>query len=400
MKCIHKAKNRMAVIILLPLFTLLFLAGCSQRASDKTAGGETEAEEFVISRGTNISHWLSQSRARGKEREARFTREDAHYLAGLGFDHLRLPVDEGQLWDESGQKNDTAFALLHEAIGWCRDAGLRCIVDLHIIRSHHFNHETRPLWTEPEEQEKLARLWQELSSELRQYPLGLVAYEIMNEAVAPDHEMWNKLQARVIEAIRKEEPRRKILAGSNMWQSHHTFPYLKVPENDPNIILSFHFYQPFPLTHYRASWTKIGEYTGPVHYPGQVIEVKDIRGLPGELVREIGHHNGIFTADSLEKMILVPVKRSRELGLPLYCGEWGCLPTVDAADRLQWYTDVRYILEKHGIAWATWDFRGSFGLVDRSTGKPDQELIDILLPLDNGKLRPEDVKVLTSLLNP
>ena len=58
---------------------------------------------FVVRRGTNLSHWLSQSRRRGAERRAFFTAADVRRLADWGFDHLRLPVDEEQLWTPDGR---------------------------------------------------------------------------------------------------------------------------------------------------------------------------------------------------------------------------------------------------------------------------------------------------------
>lgn len=94
---------------------------------------------FDIHRGTNISHWLSQSEARGEERRRYFTRGDAQRLADLGLDHLRIPIDEEQMWDESGHRRREAFDLLDSAIQWCRELGLKVIVDLHILRSHYFN---------------------------------------------------------------------------------------------------------------------------------------------------------------------------------------------------------------------------------------------------------------------
>ena len=42
-----------------------------------------------------------------------------------GFDHIRLPVDEEQLWDEAGKKEPEAFKLLHNAIDWCQKKNLR-----------------------------------------------------------------------------------------------------------------------------------------------------------------------------------------------------------------------------------------------------------------------------------
>src|SRR5438128_9994467 len=70
--------------------------------------------EFVFKRGTNISHWLSQSNARGEQRRNYFTAKDVKYLADLGFDHIRIPVDEEQLWKENGQQDEEGFSLLQQ----------------------------------------------------------------------------------------------------------------------------------------------------------------------------------------------------------------------------------------------------------------------------------------------
>ena len=45
---------------------------------------------------------------------------------------------------------------------------------------------------------------------------------------------------------------------------------------------------------------------------------------------------------------------------------------------MRWYADVRTNLEKHGIAWANWDYKGGFGIVARD-GQPDREFIGVLL---------------------
>ncbi len=38
---------------------------------------------FQVHKGTNISHWLSQSKRRGAARAAWFAREDVQYIANL-----------------------------------------------------------------------------------------------------------------------------------------------------------------------------------------------------------------------------------------------------------------------------------------------------------------------------
>ncbi|TDI69046.1 MAG: hypothetical protein E2O88_05700 [Bacteroidetes bacterium] len=69
-------------------------------------------ERFEVKRGTNIAHWLSQSERRGIEREMFFTEEDVKAIAGMGFDHIRLPIDEEQMWDENGARYPDAFGLV------------------------------------------------------------------------------------------------------------------------------------------------------------------------------------------------------------------------------------------------------------------------------------------------
>lgn len=370
------------IFIVLAFVSWAFLSNCQGRKSEKAQTSEgNDIPVFQMKRGVNISHWLSQSRVRGADRAAFFTKTDVDFIAHIGYDHIRIPVDEEQLWNEAGEKEPEAFELLHNAIGWASDNQLRVVVDLHILRSHHFNESEKPLWTDPNAQERFFQCWRELSEELRKYPNNLVAYELMNEPVADDPEEWNVLVGNAAKTVRINEPERFLVIGSNRWQSVHTFDELKVPENDPHIILSFHLYEPFLLTHHEASWTSIGAYSGPVKYPGQLVEPEDLATIADASLRElIENRNGYYTIDSLEKLLEKPLRKARELNLQLYCGEWGCLPTVPRESLLQWYTDVRTILEKHNIAWANWDYKGGFGIVDRrNNNQPIDDLIEVLL---------------------
>jgi endoglucanase len=337
-----------------------------------------KAVSFTIKRGINISHWLSQSTKRGKERATYFTRKDADYLAGLGFDHLRIPIDEEQLWTEDGQKDKEAFALLHQALEWCKANKLKAIVDLHILRSHHFNEKEKPLWTEAAAQERFFQCWRDLSDELKKYPVTSVAYELMNEPVADNAEDWNRLVAKAIKVIRVKEPQRKIVVGSNKWQSAATFDQLRVPENDKNLILSFHMYEPFLLTHYQASWTGIKDYKGPITYPGRLVKQEDIEKLPEQVARVVSNNTLSYDKEKIEAHFQKPIAVAKKYGLPLYCGECGCLSTVPEESRLQWYEDVKSVLEKHNIAWANWDYKGSFGIINQQQ-EQQTELIKILV---------------------
>jgi len=344
---------------------------------DNAQSGEP-ADEFQLRTGVNVSHWLSQSEKRGEERKNQITKADFDKIAAMGFDHVRIPVDEVQLWDEKGNKEKEAFGLLHDAIGWALASKLRVIVDMHIIRSHNFISASNPLWTDPAEQQKMVDMWRQLSAELRQYPNDKLAYEVMNEAVADDPEDWNKLLNKVIADIRLKEPLRKIVVGSNRWQIPDTFPALKIPANDRNIILSFHFYTPLALTHHTAPWLPIAEYTGPVNYPGQIVDTSNYEGLSQKALEYMKNFaNGYFTKETLEKSIEPAIKVAKENNLPLICGEFGVYPAISEDLRLRWYEDVCDIFRKNNIGYCHWCYKADFPIVNEK-GEADRKLVSIL----------------------
>ena len=343
---------------------IIFVAACSPLTRKERAD---DYGSYSIKRGTNIAHWLSQSDRRGAERAAFFTERDIRFIDSAGFDHIRLPIDEEQMWDENGNRYDDAFTLMDSCLLWCRKAGLRVVLDLHILRSHYFDAADKPLWTHPEEQDKLISLWKDLSSEVGKWPNGMLAYELMNEPVADDAQQWNRLLARVADSIRQWEPERVLVIGSNRWQSATTFDQLVVPANDPNIILSFHFYEPFHLTHDGASWTRLKDFKGKVNYPGQIV----VGGTTDEETR-------VYNRDTLEYMMRKPFRLADSLHLPLYCGEFGVIAKAPVGPKLAWYRDMVAIFEKHGVAYANWNFKaGSFGIVDAKLN-PDAAMVKIL----------------------
>ena len=361
-------------------------------AQTSAAPTPTNPAGFVIRRGINLSHWLSQDFG-WQPRQTWITENDFRFIARLGFDHVRLPVDEKELWRDDGTPNEEAVALLLKGIGWARANHLRVIVDLHTVKTHHFNAANEglhnSLFTDPKAQEAFLGLWRQLSARLHDLPVDAVAYEIMNEPVADNPEDWNHLVAIAHAAIRQLEPNRVLIIGSNRWQIPSTLALLKVPAGDRNIILSTHTYSPLLFTHYTANWTPIKLYTGPVHYPGPVVPpgtyadlMKKFAG--GSQADLIANARDDWGPARMAEEFEPAIRRARELGLQLFCGEFGCLPTVPRAERLAYYRDFVGTMESSGMAWAAWEYKGDFGIFEwhgekLTTGAPDMELIDALL---------------------
>lgn len=334
---------------------------------------------FSIQRGTNISEWLSQSEQRGVERAAKFSEADVRLIARLGFDHIRLPVDEEQLWDARGVRDPEAFGLLDAALDWCEQYGLRVVVDLHILRTHYFNQGSQPaLFTDPAEEARFAGLWSELSAHLGRRSTSQVAYEPLNEAVARNPHDWNRVLHAAYQAIRQREPERTVVMGSNWFNQVQAFDMLKIPSGDQHLILTFHYYRPMLVTHYRAPWWDGGFYGGPVRYPGLVVSESDLGGLTRDQ-REVvlGESKGVWNRQRIAEDFIRPVAAALRTGLPLYCGEWGAYQTTPLETRLAWYRDMLAVFKELHIAWANWDYRGGFAPVSRE-GQPS-EIVDTLM---------------------
>ena len=213
----------MLAVAMIAAMCLTTSCGNKAQKQDETQAGQVN--NFRIKRGTNISHWLSQSEQRGEARRLHIQEDDFARLEELGFDFVRIPIDEVQFWDEQGQKLPEAWDLLNNALDWSKKHNLRAIVDLHIIRSHYFNavnesdQAANTLFTSEEAQEGLINLWRQLSEFLKDRSTDWVAYEFMNEPVAPEHEQWNQLVAKVHKALRELEPQRTLVVGSSGWRN-------------------------------------------------------------------------------------------------------------------------------------------------------------------------------------
>jgi endoglucanase len=142
------------------------------------------------------------------------------------------------------------------------------------------------------------------------------------------------------------------------------------------------------FTHYRANWVPLKVYTGPVHYPGPVVDRPAFDRLMASgdhgITDLVGNAMDNWNAARLQEELAPAIRRARELGLQLYCAEFGCLPTVPRAERLAYYRDLTGVFAANGMAWANWEYKGDFGLFEwhgtaYQGGAPDVELLDALL---------------------
>ena len=341
------------------------------------SGQDWEKVPFEIQQGVNIGGWLSQTSSRKVSYEDFFNQADVRNLAHWGLDHIRLPIDEAEVFTESGEFRPHAIRLLHEVIGWCSDAEMRVVLDFHILRSHYFNDaKGMTLWKDAREQDKFIRMWKMLAKEFGHYPNGLLAYELLNEVSAPDAEVWNDLLMRLYGAIRKMEPERMLVISPIDHSSIDALEKLRIPQNDPNIMLSIHFYTPHLLTHYQAPWWKaLRNLEIQLHYPGQLVTQVDIDTIQDEEnLRVVNYYNSYYDKEVFKKRLQKALDITGKTGLKVYVVEFGCINNTDKELKYRWLKDVTDLFKENNMPYAIWGYKFGFGILDMN-GKPIDERI-------------------------
>jgi endoglucanase len=271
-----------------------------------------------------------------------------------GFDTVRIPIR----WSNHAGSvppykiDDNFFKRVDWVVNKSLEQGLITIINI-----HHYEE----IMQKPEEHEdRFLALWKQISEHYRNYPDTLY-FELLNEPNgALTSDIWNKFIEKAVNIIRKTNPTRKIIIGPADWNSVYKLKELKVPEEDKNIIVTFHFYTPFEFTHQGAEWVSPSPPVGK-KWIGNEAEQKQITDELDIAVRWAAEHNNIS----------------------LFMGEFGAYSKADMASRVRWTYFVAREAEKRNIAWAYWEFCSGFGAYDPVKNEWREDLLNALIPPPN-----------------
>jgi len=321
-------------------------------------------------RGVNLGGWFSQIDAirhkdpTGFPGELEHIRtflspEDFRQIKEWGFDHVRLPVDWNELFHaESLHPKEEVFALLDRAVEDILSQGLRILLDLHRCPGHDFEAgltQEQNFFTDPKERRACLRVWSVLAE--RYGNREEILLELLNEPVAPSAAVWNEVKKELASTIRTQAPKSTLVVGSNLWCAAAEFANLE-PLEDPNILYSFHLYNPVLFTHQFAPWVPWPEYHVARPYPGTY-------ELPSNASARLPSDSGYWDKSRLAAL-LEPVFRFRErLGAQVTCNEFGVYqagPTPEHRDA--WLNDILDLFAEHQVGWTYWNYKNlDFGLI-------------------------------------
>ena len=338
-----------------------------------------------LQHGINTSIWFAQAGDYSLHRLQTFTTpDDIALIAKMGFDHCRISVDGDQLdswfYTERDVHHSTDFMdQLDRVVKLMLDQHLSVIIDIHPSSEYKAK-----LFQGPSGVGNFIALWRALAAHFAPVDPEHVFFEIMNEPEQEDPYRWQGIEASVADAIRQAAPNNTIIAAGAHWSGLQDLLVLE-PLADPNVIYTFHDYEPFPFTHQGATWTdpRVRPERA-IPYPSSPDDIAPKLDLEPTL-------NGQYFLDQygedrwddarVENSIEYAAKWSTLHHAPVYCGEFGVLRAyAPPAARAQWLHDMRVALEKNHIGWAMWDYQTNFGVVTKENGvtTPDADILNAL----------------------
>lgn len=171
---------------------------------------------------------------------------DIKFLAAAGCTTLRVPLHYRFFLTEDGE----GFTLVDRLVGWCREAGLHVILDLHCAPGGQTGTNIDDslgypwLFTSERAQRELLQVWTNLARHYRDEPV-VIGYDLLNEPL-PAFAGWENMRPllepllqRVVQAVCAVDPNHVVfLTGAN-WDSDYSV--LGAPPA-PNVAYTFHKY--------------------------------------------------------------------------------------------------------------------------------------------------------------
>lgn len=320
-----------------------------------------------------------------------FTKEEHfNWMKDWGFNFVRLPIAYPYYVKFDRSKNitpaevyqinqvavDKIVNLIHLAFKY----NLHVSLNLHRAPGYCINAgfiEPYNLWKDQEAQDAFYFHWNMWAKTFKNESKLKISFDLLNEpsmredmndqhskSTAVTGEIYYKVAKNAIEAIRKENKERIVIAdGNNVGNT--IIPEIKYL----NIAQSCRGYFPHAISHYKAPWAN----KDPDHLPVPVYP-----GIVG---------NQMLNRKMIEEYYKpwIDLKNS---GVGVHCGECGCWNKTPHDVFIAWFTDVLDILSKNQIGFALWEFIGDFGILNSGRSdivyenwngyKLDRKLLDLL----------------------
>jgi endoglucanase len=179
-------------------------------------------------------------------RDRYITRADIQFLARVGFNSIRIPID----YQFFTPDNNEGFTLLDRVVSWAQEAGLYVIIDMHAAPGGQTgtnidNSWGYPwLWESPESQQQTIDIWKRIAAHYSG-STTVLGYDLLNEPIPPFpalqayNSRLEPLYRRIVAGIREVDSHHVVILGGAQWDTNFS---VFGPPFDSNAVYTFHKY--------------------------------------------------------------------------------------------------------------------------------------------------------------
>jgi endoglucanase len=305
---------------------------------------------------------------KGQETDVPFNEKEFQMMSEWGFSFARIPIDYRILISANNwnKMNEAAMLRLDKAVEYGIKYDIHICLNLHRAPGYTVATpaEKTNLWTQSGPQEAFARMWGFIAERYKNVPNEYLSFNFINEPAGINEKTYSDVIKKAADAIWARTPDRVLIAdGLN---------YGRIPSNlikELGIAQATRGYEPFHLTHYKASWVQ-----GSDKYP-----------LPAWPVVE---SSGIQDREWLKNTHINPWEDIIKSGGGAMVGEWGAHNRTPHDVVLRWMEDSMLSFKEAGMGWALWNLKGSFGILNSGRNdvnyenyngyKLDREMLELL----------------------
>jgi len=190
-----------------------------------------------------------------------FSEEEFIMVNDLDFNFVRLPLDY-LTYTEYADWNDfieSEISEIDKAIEWGEKHDVHVCLNLHRAPGYSVNktnllprNQQLNLWTDKDAQDAFVNHWKFFAERYRNKSIEALSFNLINEPSGVDEFTYVTVMQGAIDQIHNINPNRVIFVDGLNY-SNELILSLK---NARNIIQAIHVYDPFTLTHYKASWVE------------------------------------------------------------------------------------------------------------------------------------------------
>ncbi len=264
----------------------------------------------------------------------RIRQSDFAMIRAEGFRTVRLPV---RFYSHADSRppytiNASFMERVRQVTQWATDAGLNVIIDM-----HHYDE----ILDDPAgHKDRFVAMWRQIAETFFNAPSS-VWFELLNE---PNKALTNATLPDIYEpalaAIRQSNLARPVIIGGGNTSQLDSLRDMPMPD-DPYVVPTFHYYDPFDFTHQGA------DYITPTPPLGATFgSAADYARLDADLQT---------VRDYMSRTGRVP-----------FIGEYGAIQNISLSQRATYYGAISHAFASIGIQSCAWSFTNTFHLSNNS----------------------------------